>query len=104
MTPGPTPVPSRREFHAAVALLAIAPLATAAEDEKPADARAATAEALAAAAKARFGKHLTPEQLTEVEKSIRGGVFRAEMLTKIPLTNGDEPAFAFSADVLSTQR
>ena len=92
--------PSRREFAAAVALLAAAPLAALAADKKPeVDPLTAAGEALAAAARARFGKHLTAEQLVEVEKSIRAGVFRAELLKKIPLANGDEPAFAFSADV-----
>jgi hypothetical protein len=94
------PAPSRREFHAAVALLAAGSLTALAADEQPAaDPLAATADALAAAAKARFGKHLTAEQLVEVEKSVRGGVLRAEAMKKLPLTNGDEPTFAFSADV-----
>ena len=93
-------VPSRREFHAAVALLAVAPLAVvAAEKKAEADPLTAFAEALAAAARARYASHLTAEQLAEVEKSIRGGVFRAELMKKVPLTNADEPAFAFSADV-----
>ncbi len=93
-------VPSRREFHAAVALLAAAPLAAFAADEKPpADALAGTADGLVAAAKARYGARLTAEQLAEVEKSVRGGLARAEAMKKVPLKNGDEPAFAFSADV-----
>jgi hypothetical protein len=89
---------SRREFHAALALLAAASLGAGA-DEKPADPLAATADALAAAVKARYGKHLTAEQLAEVEKSVRNGVLRAESMKKVKLTNADEPAFAFSADV-----
>ena len=69
--------PTRRDFHAAHALLAAAPLTALAADEKPpADVLAATADALAAVAKARYGKLLTAEQLAEVEKSIRAGVFR----------------------------
>ena len=91
---------SRREFHAALALLAVAPLAAVAADEKPAvEPLTAVGDALAAVAKARFGKHLTADQLAEVEKSVRAGVFRAELMKNIPLTNGDEPAFAFTADL-----
>jgi hypothetical protein len=89
---------SRREFGAALALLAAASLGVGA-DEKPADALALTADALAAAVKARYGKHLTEEQLAEVQKAVKAGVFRAELLKKYPLANGDEPASAFSADV-----
>jgi hypothetical protein len=93
--------PSRREFHAVVALLAATPLAALAADEKaPAvDALTGTADGLVAAAKARYGAHLTAEQFAEVEKSIRGGLARAEAMKKTPLKNGVEPAFAFSADV-----
>ena len=50
-------VPSRREFHAAVALLAAAPLtALAADDKPPADPVAALADGLIAAAKAPTGR------------------------------------------------
>ena len=42
---------------------------------------------------------MTAEQFAEVERSIRGSVRRGEALKKFPLKNGDEPAFAFSADV-----
>jgi hypothetical protein len=97
--PAAAPAPSRREFHAAAALLAVAPLAAIRGDEKPADPLVAAAEALTAAVKARYGKYLTAEQLAEVDKSIRGGVLRGELMRKVPLTNADEPAFAFSAEV-----
>jgi hypothetical protein len=102
--PATAPAPSRREFNAALALLAVAHggLSSAARlvaDEKPPDLLTVAAEALSAATKARYGKYLTAEQLAEVEKSIRGGVFRAELMRKVALTNADEPAFAFSADV-----
>src|SRR5207248_1160694 len=93
-------VPSRREFHALLTLLAATPLAALGADEKPpVNPLTATADGLVAAAKARFGAHLSAEQFAEVEKSIRAGVFRAEAMKKFPLKNGDEPAFAFSADV-----
>jgi hypothetical protein len=93
-------VPSRREFHAVLALLAATPLVACAADEKPAvDALTATGDGLIAAAKARYGAHLSAEQLAEVEKAIRAAVARAEAMKKHRLTNGDEPAFAFSADV-----
>jgi hypothetical protein len=93
-------VPSRREFHAALAFLAAAPLGALGADEKQAtDPIRAAADGLIAAAKARYGAYLTAEQFAEVEKSVRSGVLRAEAMRKVPLKNGDEPAFAFSADV-----
>ena len=102
--PATAPAPSRREFNAALALLAVAHggLSSAARlvaDEKPPDLLTVAAEALSAATKARYGKHLTEEQLAEVQKAVKAGVFRAELLKKYPLANGDEPASAFSADV-----
>jgi len=86
--------PTRRDFAAGLALLAVAPLAPAADD-KPVDPTVATADALLAIVKARYGKHLTEEQLTAVRNGLLGGTFRAAQLYKTPLKNSDEPAFVF---------
>jgi hypothetical protein len=86
--------PTRREC---LALLAAAPLAAAtpaAAQEKP----ASVADALFAVARAKYGGHLNAEQLDEVRRAIQRDQFSAEQLRKVPLRNGDEPAFVFRAD------
>jgi hypothetical protein len=96
---------TRREFAKDLAVLAAAPLATAsdppaarADKPKPADATQATAEALLEAVRARYGKHLTAEQLTAVQSSLARALYAAERLKKVKLQNSDEPAVIFSAE------
>jgi hypothetical protein len=96
MNDATTADPSRRDFHAALALLAAAPLSAIA-DEKPADPRTTTVDAMLSIIKARYGQHLTEEQLTAIKNSLRGATVRAETLYKTPLKNSDEPAFVFEA-------
>jgi hypothetical protein len=57
------------------------------------------AKALTEIARLRYGKYLTEEQLKEIERSMERGLASADRLKRFKLTNGDEPAFAFSAEV-----
>lgn len=98
---------TRREFAQLLALAAAAPLAAGlgeargqqpAAADRPAGIAARTA-ALNELIRAQYGRHLSAEQLAAVQRSIAGGLFTADRLARFPLTNADEPAFAFSADV-----
>ena len=66
---------------------------------KPKAVRPATVDAMMDIVRARYGKHLTEEQLKEVQRGIGHNVFVAERMKKFKLANGDEPAFIFQADV-----
>jgi hypothetical protein len=87
---------SRRDFAKAVAALALVPGVTTAGE---ADAPATPADALFEIAKLRYGKHLTEEQLQQVKQSLQRDQAIADFLRRSKLTNGDEPAFVFQADV-----
>jgi hypothetical protein len=104
--------PTRRQFTKHAALLAAAPLAAAvpaAAEAAPApqagdppaaaDTPAAQAAALTAIVRGRHGKHLTDEQLKRVQQRIQAGLQGAQQLRQFPLTNHDEPAFVFQADL-----
>jgi len=64
----------------------------------PADAVSSSADALTAVVRARYGKYLKEDQVAEVRRSIERGIRNADRLKQVKLNNGDEPAFAFSAD------
>ena len=92
---------SRRRFVKAVALAAAAPVLSQAgggAPAKPAPLEAA-ADALAEAVRARHGRHLTPRQLKHIRQEIHHSLQAAQALGQVKLTNGDEPAFTFSAEV-----
>ena len=84
---------SRRDFGAALALLAATPALPAA------DPPAAQADLLLSLLKAKYGKHLDEGQLKLLAGRLRGLLATAEKMAKVPLTNGDEPAVIFSADL-----
>jgi hypothetical protein len=88
-------MPSRREFAAAAALLGVAGLAEA----QPGTPRPDPAEAMVAMIRARFGKHLSDEQVEALKRRLTGLELTAERMKRVQLTNADEPAFIFSADV-----
>jgi predicted pyridoxine 5'-phosphate oxidase superfamily flavin-nucleotide-binding protein len=109
--------PSRRSFAKTLAAAAIAApaLAAAASAQKPpatAEPKAPpnplptpqqppkpspTAEAYAEVARARFGEHISAEQLDAVKRDLEGNVRTAERLRAYKLQNSDEPDFVFSA-------
>jgi hypothetical protein len=71
----------------------------AAKPEKPKSVIEAAA-ALTELARARFGKHLSKEQLDEIRKDLEeNGVPASEALSKVALKNRVEPAFVFHADL-----
>ena len=52
--------------------------------------------------RARYEKFLTPEQINEIKRSIDRSLRSADRLKEFELKNGDEPSFAFSADLPKT--
>ncbi len=47
--------------------------------------------------KAKYGQHLTPEQMEGVRKSVERSILNAERMTKMPLANSDEPDIVYFA-------
>jgi hypothetical protein len=110
--PGDNPTPAhldRREFAEALALLAVAPLIglhptplapTNPGASLPAFAGAepgAIAKALAGVIRARYGERLNEADLATITRQIEAVLERAEKIRKVPLGNGDEPDFVFTA-------
>jgi hypothetical protein len=95
--------PTRREFSRNLALLAATPLlappSAVAADEKPPDPVAATADALTEAARARFGNLLPEEHIKKIRDAIHRSLLAGQFMKKPKLQNGDEPVFAFRADL-----
>jgi hypothetical protein len=92
-----TSFPSRRQFGRAVAALAAAPLTM--PRVAAADPPRTAADAMSEVIRLRHGKHLSDEQLKQVERGIQLSLRQGETLKRFPLKNSDEPAFAFTADV-----
>lgn len=94
--------PTRRQFAAAVGLLAAAPLVPPAvgapDTPSPVEMLATTAESLSEIVRLRHGKNLTKAQLKQVQLAILRGLYSARRMRKVTLHNGDEPAFIFSPD------
>jgi hypothetical protein len=63
----------------------------------PSAAPAPMARALAEAARHRFGAHLAPGDLEEIEKAIDGNLKAAERLRALALGNAAEPVTVFEA-------
>jgi hypothetical protein len=107
--------PSRRQFAKAIAAtLASVPLATSLANAQtpipstvPQPSPSPTpapqppspvAEAYTEVARARFGKLVTPEQLSKIKEDLAGNLRAADRLRTYKLENSDEPDFVFSAD------
>ena len=94
---------NRREFTEALALAALAPMLPGAVVALPATAGGATEEpaalarALADAIRAQYGKRLSGDDLAVITRQVEASLERAATVRKVPLTNGDEPDFVFSA-------
>jgi hypothetical protein len=102
---------NRREFAEAIAVAALAPLVTTGASPSGwtgslgagavAGASAyepnALAKALVGAIRAQYGDRLTEADLSTVTRQIETGLQRADKIRKVPLANGDEPDFVFSA-------
>lgn len=97
---------ARREFAKTLAALAatpiliapLSPVAARAQTAQTPDAVSAAGEAMIQVVRVRYGKHLKEEQIADVRRSIERGIRNADRLKQVKLNNGDEPAFAFSAD------
>ena len=108
--------PSRRQFVAAIAATAAAPLVpsialaqvaspsatpapspSASPSPTPPPEPSSSAEALTEVVRIRWGKHLSGEQLSEVAKAIDRNLRSAERMKKVALKNSDEPDFTFFA-------
>jgi uncharacterized coiled-coil protein SlyX len=109
----PDPALDRRDFARAITALAAGAALTSAAvaDEPKPGGKAPIADEPKPAAKAptlaevneqmirlRFGANLTEEQIKRLTQRVQGQRATAEALKKIPLKNGDEPAFVFSVD------
>lgn len=53
--------------------------------------------ALAAVVRERYGRHLTPEQMTEIEKELTWRMRAGATLRGLGFANGEEPDFIFKA-------
>ena len=102
---------TRREFAKSLAAVAATPLVakaggafeadtpTAQQAQPPANPFAPQAEAMTEVVRRRYSQYLNDEQLEAVKRSIERTLRGGDALQKFALTNGDEPAFAFSADL-----
>jgi hypothetical protein len=79
--------------------LAAGSLVPATNDAAVPEARPEVAESLTQIVRARYGQHLSEGQLKQVEQSIRKNLALADFLKQTKLSNSDEPAFVFRADV-----
>lgn len=93
------PLPTRREFAQALAVLAAAGVAPAAAQEAAGPSPKEYAEAVNIVIRYRFGKHLTDEQLRRVQAAALRGRASADLLKNVELANGDDPIAAFRADL-----
>jgi hypothetical protein len=102
---------SRRAFAKSLAAIAAVPLVTDVSSSampvapvapplpqgtKP---PSALAQALTDAAKARYGKHINPDDLPKLAQDLDGTLAAAERVGRVKLANGEEPAFTFTADI-----
>ncbi len=90
-TPPPAPAPTPRE--------AVAPPnpQTSPSPSPSPQPPSPVAEAYAEVARARFGAHLSLEEMERVKRSLQGNVRSAEALSAKKLLNADEPDFIFRA-------
>jgi hypothetical protein len=96
----PSSQSTRRQFGQSLALMATAPLTGDALAEQAAvDPAVALLAANVEYFRARYGKFLTPAQLEGVKRSLARNQVIADLLRQASLTNSDEPAFAFRADL-----
>ncbi len=95
---------TRRDFAKAMALLAATPVVVAfnpvqAHQTASVETPTTAVDSLTEIVRLRYGKHLTEDQLKEVKKSIERNQRSADILRRSKLSNSDEPAFTFRADL-----
>jgi hypothetical protein len=97
---------ARREFAKTLVALAATPIVTSslipgearAQTPQPADAVSSASDAMTQVVRARYGKYLKEDQVAEIRRSVERAIRNGDRLKQVKLENGDEPAFAFSAD------
>jgi len=101
--------PTRRAFAESLAMAALAPVLGVTPGSIPrldwsppadpahGEAAGALAKALGGAIRAQYGSRLSSKALSTITDQIQSGLERVERLKKVPLANGDEPDFVFSA-------
>ncbi len=57
----------------------------------------AALEPTMALVKAKYGQHLTPEQMEGVRQSVQRSILNADRMTLMPLANSDEPDIVYFA-------
>ncbi|MGH7508468.1 MAG: hypothetical protein ACREMZ_03230 [Gemmatimonadales bacterium] len=100
---------SRRSFAESLAIAAVAPLVgvspesirlpgwSRAVSESATGDPAALAKALAEVIRRQYGSRLSAHDLAIITGQIQAGLERVDQLRRVPLANGDEPDFVFSA-------
>lgn len=86
---------NRRTFLRALAAAPAIPAAAAAAQEAAPAPQSAEVDARAELVRLRFGKYLTDDDMPEIKRGIERMLRNAEALSRIKLTNGDEPDFLF---------
>jgi hypothetical protein len=94
----------RRTFLGAVATLLPATGVSTAPLEAPPTESGGLAEGLLAAARARFGHHLSPDEIESVRKKLESELRAADALRRFPLINADEPVQTFEARPRASKR
>lgn len=96
---------SRRTFLRGLAVTPLVPAAVAtailpeiAESQVAPDSNNAQVNALADVVRARFGSYLAEGDMEEIKRGIERNLRYASALSKVKLTNADEPDFTFFAD------
>jgi hypothetical protein len=99
---------SRRAFAESLAVALLAPMmgvppesvrisGWAPPENSSATIPGALAKALTQAIRAQYGTRLSAKNLATIAEQIQSGLERVERLKKVPLANGDEPDFVFTA-------
>jgi hypothetical protein len=90
---------TRRDFTQAAALALAGLAAGGAAAEQPEPKPPTETEALLLVMQARFGKHIEKEQLPALLAGITRATGSAARMKSVKLTNADEPAVIFRADL-----
>jgi hypothetical protein len=90
-------IKDRRTFLRTLAAAPMLPaIATASPQEAAApQQRSAEVDALAETVRLRFGQYLAPDDMPEIKRGIERMLRNAEALSRIKITNSDEPDFMF---------
>jgi hypothetical protein len=71
----------------------------AAQEQEPAGRPVSTGQLLAKIVHQRHGQYLTEAQMRQITQRIDNNLRAADRMKRIPVQNGEEPAFEFHADI-----